>query len=69
MKKITYLFGVVSGVVVTTSWRFLFKESVKGSIRAGRVFRRLSTQAVEEMQDANAEALNELAEQDSKATQ
>lgn len=69
MKKTTYLFGLASGVAITCSWRFLFKESVKAGVRAGRVIRRVSAQALEEMEDANAEALHELHEQDRKAGQ
>jgi hypothetical protein len=69
MKKTVYLLGLASGVIVAQYWRVLFKESVKAGVRAGRVIRRVSTQAMEEMEDANAEALNELAEQDTKAGQ
>lgn len=67
MKKTTYLFGVISGVLVAQYWRPLFKESVKAGVRAGRVMRRVSAQAMEEMEDANAEAMEELAQQDQKA--
>ncbi len=67
MKKTTYLFGVASGVAMASAWRFLFKESVKAGVRAGRVIRRVSAQAMEEMEDANAEALDELAQQDRKS--
>lgn len=69
MKKTIYLLGVASGVVATTSWRFLFKESVKVGVRASRVVRQVSAQAMEEMQDASAEALDELSRQEQKGGQ
>lgn len=67
MKKTTYLFGVISGVVVAQSWRLLFKEGVKAGVRAGRVIRRVSAQAMEEMEDANAEAMEELKHEEQQA--
>jgi hypothetical protein len=60
MKKISYLLGVVSGVVITNYWRVLVKQGVKAGVRAGRAVREVSQQAMEDVQDASAEALEEL---------
>lgn len=67
MKKSSYLLGIASGVVVTAYWRTILKEGVKGGVRVGRVVKRVSAQAMEEIEDANAEALSELEQQDLKA--
>jgi hypothetical protein len=60
MKKISYLLGVASGVVLTNYWRVLVKQGVKAGVRAGRAVREVSQQAMEDVQDASAEALEEL---------
>lgn len=67
MKKSSYLLGIASGVVVTAYWRTILKEGVKSGVRVGRVVKRVSAQAMEEIEDANAEALSELQQQDLKA--
>lgn len=67
MKTSSYLLGIASGVVVAAYWRTILKEGVKGGVRAGRVVKRVSAQAMEEIEDANAEALSELEQQDLKA--
>lgn len=67
MKKSSYLLGLASGVVAAAYWRTLLKEGVKGGVRVGRVVKRVSAQAMEEIEDANAEALSELEQQDLKA--
>jgi hypothetical protein len=67
MKKSSYLLGLASGVVAAIYWRTIVKEGVKGGVRVGRVVKRVSAQAMEEIEDANAEALSELEGQDLKA--
>jgi hypothetical protein len=66
MKKLAYLLGVVSGVVLAYSWKILLKESVKAGVSAGRAIRRVSEQAFEDIEDASAEAMEELAREDRK---
>lgn len=66
MKRTIYLLGVVSGVVIAKYWKPLVKEGVKAGVRAGQAVRRVSEEALEDIQDASAEALEELAQQDRK---
>ncbi|ACO32107.1 hypothetical protein [Acidobacterium capsulatum] len=68
MKKSSYLLGLASGVVAAAYWRTILKEGIKGGVRAGRVVQRVSAQAIEEMQDASAEAWSEIEQQDHKAS-
>lgn len=69
MKKSSYVLGVASGVVAAAYWRTILKEGIKGGVRAGRVVQRISAQAIEEMQDASAEALSEIEHQDRKTAE
>jgi len=66
MKKAIYVAGVVSGVVIAKHWKLLVKEGVKAGARAGQAVRRVSEEALEDIQDASAEALEELAQQNRK---
>jgi hypothetical protein len=60
MKKSTYLVGVASGLVLAHSWKFLVKEGIKVGVRAGRQIKKVSDQVLEELEDASAEAFDEL---------
>ncbi|HLK62413.1 MAG TPA: hypothetical protein VKU19_03180 [Bryobacteraceae bacterium] len=64
MKKTTYLFGLASGVALACSWKFLVKEGVKIGVKAGRQIKKVSEQALEDLEDASNEAMHELAEED-----
>jgi hypothetical protein len=67
MKKSTYLLGVASGLVLASSWKFLVKESIKAGVLAGRQVKKISDQVMEDLEDARAEAFDELQEQEQKA--
>lgn len=70
MKKRTYYFfggllsGVVSGVVLTRTWKVLMKEGIKAGMLAGRKIREVSQQAMEDVEDVAAEAAQEVADSD-----
>lgn len=59
-KKALFLAGLFSGIVITKNWRTLSKGGIKAGIRAGRKVRELSQQAIEDIEDVTAEALDEL---------
>lgn len=62
MKKKTLFFaGLFSGVVIAQNWRIISKEGIKIGIRAGRKVREFSQQAMEDLEDVTAEAIEELA--------
>jgi hypothetical protein len=67
MKKSTYAVGVVSGLILARSWRFLLKEGIKAGVRAGRQIKKVSEEVLEDVEDASAEAFDELAETGQKA--
>lgn len=67
MKKSTYLLGVASGLVLASSWKILVKEGIKAGVRAGRQVKKISDQVMEDLEDARAEAIDELQEQEQKA--
>lgn len=66
MKKSTYIVGVASGLVLAHSWKFLVKEGIKAGVRAGRQIKKVSDQVMEELEDASAEAFDEMQEQEPK---
>jgi len=66
MKKILFLAGLVSGVVLAQNWRVLTKEGIKAGIRTGRKLREISQQAIDDIEDVTAEAIDELSEQEAK---
>jgi hypothetical protein len=66
MKKTTFFVGlvsgVVSGVVLSQTWRVLAKEGIKAGIKTGRKMRELSQQALEDLEDIAAEANAEVSQ-------
>ena len=64
MKKTSYLLGVVSGAILLYNWKFLVKESVKIGVKVGREVKRVSAKTLEDLEDATAEAMHEVDEQD-----
>ena len=66
-KKVLFFAGLLSGVVIAQNWRVISKEGIKLGIRAGRKLSEASQQAVEDLQDVTAEALEELASEEQEA--
>ena len=66
-KKILFVAGLFSGIVIAQNWRTLSKGGIKMSIRAGRKVREISQQAMEDFEDVTAEALEELAREEQEA--
>ncbi|HEX7999708.1 MAG TPA: hypothetical protein VF528_15075 [Pyrinomonadaceae bacterium] len=62
MKKTLFVVGVLSGVVLSRTWKVLTKEGIKVGIKAGRKFRELSQQAIEDIEDIAAEASEEVSQ-------
>lgn len=67
MKKSTYIFGLASGVLLATSWKFLVKEGVKIGVKVGREVKKVSAETLEDLEDARAEAMHDLAEEEKAA--
>jgi hypothetical protein len=63
-KAMFFLAGLASGIVLTKHWRPLAKGGIKAGIRAGRKVKEVSQQAVEDIEDVTAEALEELSEEE-----
>jgi hypothetical protein len=64
MKKTTYILGLASGVVLALNWKILLREGIKISVKVGREVKRVSAGALEDLQDAKAEAMHDLAEEE-----
>lgn len=64
MKKTSYLLGVVSGAILLYNWKFLVKEGVKIGVMVGREVKKVSAKTLEDLEDATAEAMQEVEEQD-----
>lgn len=64
MKKMTYFLGVASGAAVAFYWRTIVKEGVKAGVKVGREIKKVSAQTLEDIQDAKAEAMDDLAKED-----
>lgn len=60
MKKRTFFFGLLSGVVLSQTWRPLTKTGIKLGIMAGHRAKEFSQQAIEDIGDMAAEAREEL---------
>lgn len=61
MKKRTlFAGGLVSGLILSQTWRSLTKAGIKFGIRAGHKAREFSQQALEDIGDLTAEATEEL---------
>jgi len=69
MNKAAYIFGVATGVILACSWKLIVREGVKAGVRAGRAIRTVSDQAVEDLEDASAEAMDELAWEEQRESQ
>ncbi len=67
MKKTTYILGVASGLVLAQSWKFLVREGVKVGVKVGRGIKRVSAETLEDIEDASAEAMQDLAEEEEAA--
>jgi hypothetical protein len=61
---VTFFVGIVSGVVLSKTWRPLTKKGIKAGIRAGRKIREFSQQAIEDVGDLTAEATEELIQEE-----
>lgn len=64
LTTLTFFVGIVSGVVLSKTWRPLTKQGIKAGIRAGRKIREFSQQAIEDLGDVTAEATEELIEEE-----
>jgi hypothetical protein len=64
MKKTTYILGLASGVVLAFNWKLIVKESVKMGVKVGRGIKKVSAETLEDLEDASAEAMHDLAEED-----
>lgn len=67
MKKTTYVLGLASGVVLALNWKFFVKEGVKVGVKVGREVKKVSSKALEDLEDAKAEAMQDLAEEERSA--
>lgn len=67
MKKTAYVLGIASGVALALNWRFLVKEGVKAGVKVGREIKKVSAKALEDIEDAKAEAMQDLAEEEKSA--
>ncbi len=67
MKKTLFVVGVLSGVVLSQTWKVITKEGIKVGIRAGRKLRELSQQAIEDIEDIAAEASEEVSQKGQEA--
>jgi hypothetical protein len=66
MNKAVYVFGIATGVILACSWKFIVREGVKAGVQAGRAIRTVADQAVEDLEDASAEAMDELAREEQR---
>jgi hypothetical protein len=60
MKKVFFVGGLVSGVVLANYWRTVAKEGIKLGIQAGSKLGEVAQKAREELEDVTAEATEEL---------
>lgn len=59
-KRSVFTVGLISGLVLSRTWRVLAKEGIKYGIQAGRKVREISQQAMEDIEDIAAEASAEV---------
>jgi hypothetical protein len=64
MKKTYYILGLVSGAILVYSWKLLVKEGVKIGVTVGREIKKVSAATLEDIEDATAEAMQDMADQD-----
>jgi hypothetical protein len=67
MKKTTYMLGLASGVVLALNWKLLVKEGIKAGVKVGREVKRVSAETLEDLEDAKAEAMHDLAQEQKAA--
>jgi hypothetical protein len=67
MKKLAFLAGLVSGCVLALNWKSVTKQGIKAGIKAGRKVREVSRQALDDIEDVAAEAMDELAREEQGA--
>jgi hypothetical protein len=67
MKKTTYILGLASGVVLALNWKVLLKGTIKVGVKVGREVKRVSAETLEDLEDAKAEAMHDLAEEEKNA--
>lgn len=67
MKKTTYVVGIASGLLLARYWKVIVKEGIKAGVMAGQQIKKVSDQVLEDMEDASAEAFDELQEKAEKA--
>ena len=67
MKKTTYILGLASGAILALNWRLLLKEGIKVGVKVGREVKRVSAETMEDIEDAKAEAMQDLAEEEQAA--
>jgi hypothetical protein len=65
-KKILFVGGLISGVVLSQTWRPLTKKGIKLGILTGLKVREFSQQAMEDIGDLVAEATEEITVEASK---
>lgn len=68
MKKRTFFVGLLSGVVLSQTWRPLAKTGIKLGILVGYKAREISQQALEDIGDMAAEAKEEVKAQAARGT-
>jgi hypothetical protein len=64
MKKTSYLLGLASGAILLYNWKFLVKEGVKIGVKVGREVKRVSAKTLEDLEDATAEAMQDLEDEE-----
>jgi hypothetical protein len=61
MKKVFFVGGLFSGVVLANYWRTVAKQGIKLGIQAGSKLGEVAQKAREELEDVTAEVTEELA--------
>ena len=69
MKKLAFLAGFASGCFLALNWKTVTKQGIKAGVKAGRKVREVSRQALDDIEDVAAEAMDELAREEQGAGQ
>lgn len=67
MKKVFFVGGFFSGVVLASCWRTVAKQGIKLGIQTGQKIGEIAQTAREELEDVAAEATEELAPKQKRA--